>query len=331
MGYSVNDINERLNLGMPLVQNGDIGFLPGNLFPIDLIANPVVETEVKTEASVTVTSDAEKSLNLKKKITIQERDRQREHEKIQNKSEIKFQKAMKAYYNGQEKRVLEKLETIPEIILISNYKSKALEDDLLNDEEEIEELLKLMTPLWEETYATGFATVVADLGLGLSFSPLSPDFIKFQEFKVTNIAPSIFETVKEGVQQALRDGLAERESVREIAGRIKQVYSMADTRALMIARTESTSSLNAGRLAMYSDPEAQVEKIKWLSARDAFVRDTHVLLDGQLATPGDLFVNKLGVKTKLRYPGDNLMGASAGDVIHCRCVIIEDFGDLLED
>lgn len=321
MGYSVNDINTRLNLGMPELENGNVGYLPGNLFSIDSIANPEIEANVS----------AKKSPNLKKKITTQERDRQREHEKIQDKSEIKFRKVMRKYYNDQEKRVIEKLENIPEMTLIANYKSKAIEDELFDDNEEIKELIAVMSPLWEETYGIGFEIVAADLGLDLSFRPLSSDFLKFQKFKVTKIAPSMFETVKVGVQQALKDGLAERETIREIAGRIKKVYDIADNRAITIARTESTSSLNAGRLDIYKDPEARVKKIKWITARDEHVRSSHVVLDGMLATPGQFFVDKNGRKTKLKHPGDNLNGASAGDLVNCRCTIIEDFGDLLED
>lgn len=337
MGYPLNEINRSLNLNMPSIDCGDSGYLPFNLTSVCQLGQTEDEEKKKEDnTNEEIKEDAEEKKIKSLKQIDGRRTQQREYERDQRKAEKKFLKSIRKYFKDQEKEVIKKLNEIPLTVLISQFKSKQLEDQLFDDTEEIKKLDVLLSPLWEELFEQGFDTVVEDLNLDISFSPLNENFLKFQDFKVTKISPSIFETVKKGVINALNEGLKERETIKELAERIQQVYDFADRRAITIARTESTSSLNAGRLEMYKTPEAEVNRIRWITARDENVRGNkpkdlgnHVLLDNQTAIPGRFFVRSDGVKTRLKHPGDNT--APAFEVINCRCVVVEDFEELDEE
>lgn len=64
--------------------------------------------------------------------------------------------------------------------------------------------------------------------------------------------------------------------------------------------------------------EAEIEKV-WQTVGDADVRIAHVAANGQ-QRPGNAAFSVGG--EDLRYPGDSTLGASAGNVINCRCAAI---------
>ena len=64
--------------------------------------------------------------------------------------------------------------------------------------------------------------------------------------------------------------------------------------------------------------EDEIEKT-WQTVGDADVRIAHVAANGQQQTGNTAFA--VGGES-LRYPGDSTLGASAGNVINCRCAAI---------
>jgi len=80
-------------------------------------------------------------------------------------------------------------------------------------------------------------------------------------------------------------------------------------RSLTIARTVSGAALNAGRYAVWQS--RGVTHHRWITARDAEVRDTHALQHGQVVRIGEAFQNGL------LYPHDP--NGPAREVINCRC------------
>lgn len=326
LGYTTNQINIRLGLQMPHLDTGNENYRRSFYINIedDLAEEEIVEADL-VETQVVDNKTKTKAIDLSDR-------KQREYVKQQKKGEAKIKKDLTAYFNKQEKRVLSNLSDLPQLKGISDLKNKGI-DDIWNDEEEVKLLIKTMTPNWLKLYELGFETVALDLESDILFDPTSPEFLKFLKFKVNKIAPSIYETVKRSVTKAVSSTIEEGGTIKEVAEAVKKAYDVVDSRAFSIARTESTSSLNSGRLDMYSDPVSGVDKIMWVTAQDENVRGNkendrgnHVLLDGQTAKPGEEFVRSDGVITKLRYPGDNQ--APAYEVVNCRCVIVEYFGEI---
>ena len=92
----------------------------------------------------------------------------------------------------------------------------------------------------------------------------------------------------------------------------KEFDKLSTSRADLIARTETMSSVNFGQFAVYDSDG--VEEIEWLSSQDSSVRETHKI-NGEKVKMGEKFSNGL------LFPGDSQNGA-AKDVCNCRCTIL---------
>lgn len=99
------------------------------------------------------------------------------------------------------------------------------------------------------------------------------------------------------------------------------VYDTLDkTRAVLIARTESATSINFGSMATYQNEG--VKKKEWIATRDSRTRPSHLAADGQTVDMSKKF--DIGGEM-MAYPGDP--SASADNVCNCRCTI----GPVVED
>lgn len=94
-------------------------------------------------------------------------------------------------------------------------------------------------------------------------------------------------------------------------------------RAEVIARTEALRAVHEGVNEAFDqaidrgDFEAGQIEQKWVSARDARVRDSHRFLNGQTRPMGGSWQGAYGV---LRYPGDP--DAPASETVQCRCIVV---------
>lgn len=88
-------------------------------------------------------------------------------------------------------------------------------------------------------------------------------------------------------------------------------------RARRIARTETISAMNAATLEGWRQSEVIGGK-EWACACDKVSREWHKNADGQQVPLEEPFI--VGGE-KLMHPGDSSMGASAKNVIHCRCTM----------
>lgn len=88
-------------------------------------------------------------------------------------------------------------------------------------------------------------------------------------------------------------------------------------RAQRIARTETIPALNAGKLDAWRRSEVVVGK-RWRNAKDSRSRPAHAAADGQVRLLEEAF--DVGGE-KLMHPGDSSLGASAGNIIQCRCTM----------
>ena len=135
----------------------------------------------------------------------------------------------------------------------------------------------------------------------------------------------ISETTRKKLNRIIELGVAEGLSVVAISNNIQRSVAFSQSRATLIARTETHSALNFGaaqsaKLLGFENPRKQ-----WNSARDDRTRSWHRATDGQVRKEEEDFeiltpVSGGGFRTAyMSYAGDSKGGAA--NVINCRCFI----------
>lgn len=224
-----------------------------------------------------------------------------------------FQRRIARLFRRQEKAVIARLEGKRGRSVIRGEERAPVDD--------VFDLAYWQRETFEESsvlYRHIFETVAEDMQLrfGLSLDLEAPGVDQFIQARANQLAGPVSETTYKSIQSQLTEGIANGESIPELAKRITGVFDQASTtRAVTIARTETISAFNGSALEQASifgtDVVAGVE---WLATNDARTRDSHAALDGQIISFGSLFDNGLA------YPGDP--SGDAAEVVNCRCTIL---------
>jgi uncharacterized protein with gpF-like domain len=177
---------------------------------------------------------------------------------------------------------------------------------------------------------------------------------KWLDMHKIQFATEVQQTTHDTVIQCLKDGLAGKNGVnitsndlvaalpqyfkqgriKSLAGKLKgtsdvdiynELYQQIDDlkcfqfyRARRIAQHETMTALNAATLEGYRQSKV-VEKKEWMCACDERSREAHKKADGQIVAIDEPFI--VGGE-ELMHPGDSSMGASAKNVIGCRCTML---------
>lgn len=143
-----------------------------------------------------------------------------------------------------------------------------------------------------------------------------------QDWLVKNAATKVVQ-ITDTTMQRIRDHLAEGvkngESIPDLASRIDTLYleEIIPHRSTVIARTEVINASNLGSFAAAKQTGLDLQK-EWLATPDDRTRETHSIANGQVQNLDDPFY--VG-GDQLMWPGDISMGASADEVINCRCTL----------
>lgn len=164
-------------------------------------------------------------------------------------------------------------------------------------------------------------------GLDISFDMGSPEVVDFIENRAAqHIRGSVTPTTRRAIREALREGIDAGESIRDLAKRVRDVFTDATARrSVVIARTETIRASNFGRVAGMQ--QAGFSQKEWLATGGTGsgdesepvgpnVRDTHAALNGQRVGLAQAFTSINGTAN---YPGG--FGVAAED-INCRCTVI---------
>lgn len=138
--------------------------------------------------------------------------------------------------------------------------------------------------------------------------------------KAHNRLVGIGDVIWQNMREQLAEGYQEGDTTQQLATRLRAVASISEPRALMIARTEivpaaNFASLHQVQLAGFTDDEVQKG---WLATEDQRTRPEHHAADGQRVPLSQPFTVD---GEKLNFPGDWSLGATADNVINCRCSI----------
>jgi len=352
MGIPLNDVIKKLDLPFEEVDGGDESRLAGAnapVVPADGVDGGAPEEPPtagedgadggsEAEGSEPNLPEEEKALDPKIIDTkiIRQMKWKRYDERL-TRAEVKMRSVMRAFFNGQRRRVKDSLRKFIAKGFVPFIKKPVttITIESIFDQKKEEEILKGVVKPPIKRIVIEFAN---DMGKGLG-SELDFDFVdaKANDWllnKVSKISQnvnnytmeSISDEIKDAIQEAVDQGYTEGESVAQIEDRIDEIYDFAvEGRSKRIAVTESSSASNYGNLEGMK--MANVEKKEWLSTHDSHTRETHLGLDGQVRKVDEPFDSPSG--ETLMFPSDP--EAEPSETVNCRCTILGVFEDDDED
>ena len=288
LGYTTNQINRHLDLGMDDVPWGDTPFLPMGLVPVnDLLASDT-GTPQGDQGGNQPADAAASAPNF---------------DRIQNLIER---------FRVDVVPVVPMESRSPAIAQTRNASSDQLQQilDIMSDDEGRFE--KIIARYLRSGMKLGSQQIGYILGITVSFGlddPLAVAFMSQKALEIKEISDATKEAMRVLFQKSLQDG----EGPTALAKAIRSEYNLSGGRARTIARTELSQAVNGGRYAVIKN-EGSTEH-EWLSSRDSRVRETHSSEDGNVVSIDEPFPS-----TGLIYPGDP--SGPASEIINCRCITL---------
>ena len=160
-----------------------------------------------------------------------------------------------------------------------------------------------------------------ETGKTVDFDLYDINVLRLMNQRAEFVASAVRKGTEGMLDEALKEGFANGESIEKIAGRIDRIYDFNKKfRARRIAQTEVIGATNQGKIAAYE--YARVEFKEWVTSRDELVRDSH-RIDGQTVSRTQPFKTADGYT--LNYPGDRSTGAPPETTVNCRCTMVAAF------
>ena len=313
MGFTANEVNEKLKLGFEPKPWRDVAWISAAMVPADpetagLMPEPLPAGDEAPDNDAEDPEDdkmGEKGFERTARIWKGFVSR---HEKV----EVAFDKKLKAYFYQQRKTMLAHVnDHIPK-----SFQAKGI--DLSIDWADQNNLLKKMSSI----YLLQAIKAGVDYGQALADNRDATGKVEVQldillqrlTEKITGVNRTIRRNVQDRVNMALDLGIQSGMTMDEIAENVKQsvrdFYNIVDSRAKLIARTEVTGAMNGGSLVYYKAIGA-TGKV-WITANDEFVRETHRECQNQ----GEIGIDSSFDANGMQAPGD---GDDPAEVVNCRC------------
>ncbi len=325
MGFPPADINDRLDLGLPTSGKPWLkeGYLPFSVVPASSVNEPEDEEE-EPEEEEPVTPPVEESPWAHRHRKIRETDASRWTglSKLYGDIGRGYQRRLRSWLWGLRNETLKNIGA--KGITVSQFGALVIDpakqasvviwvkralDDLLWDEQDAEDaLVEISRPTWQRSMKRGADVLAGETGITLDFNILDPGVLGFlasKESKITNVSDG----VRQRVAENLAEGIAQGETVDDLAARVREAFDAERGRSITIARTETAQAFAGGRFQAMKQWGIQTQE--WISSKDDRVRDSHEALDGEVAAVGEHFSNGL------LYPGDP--DGPPEEVINCRC------------
>lgn len=287
LGYSLNEIEERLNLGMGQLDDaiGDIRLVPQTLIPVGDYLIPPEEEKSATPITKAVDDTFDKSVN-------------RSWRRLQRKHEKKISGKMSNFFS---KQLINILSTIKEEKAPNWDKLKVLAAIKSITDKDKQTIVNVLTPLYEE--ASKDATAMAQSFINVKADPRIDDAIVNKLLnRITGVNDHTYNLIRREVVTASNAG----ETIEQLSDRINRVGKFnSASRARLIARTESNTVVSACTHSEYQ--KNGVEKKRWITAGDSDVRETH----RENANAGAIGINEVFPGTGEQYPSSP----------NCRCAI----------
>lgn len=309
MGFPINAINDRLDLGFDTIPWGDTVLVPMSMIPVDMAG------EFQPPANGGNDGNGERRIALPLvKVAKPEELRLKRWTAFLNlvdPIERKFASKLQRFFFEQRKAIIE--------LLYKNTKDVGDYQSFFSWDDEDKKLVSISMSYYRDAIKNGSSLVADIIGEGV-FDITNPLAIQAIERRCNRIT-RCNDTIKRRIANQLQDGMVHGDSIAGLADRIKQEYNIARARAMTIARTEISGATNEGeQLAM---EDAGVERQQWLTAGDEAVRSSHESANGQIVKLNEPFVliSANGMRTEVNYPGDPQCD-NAAEIINCRCTTV---------
>ncbi len=263
-------------------------------------------------------------------------------EKVHEPTEKEIRSAIEGYFAGYVERISERLPAVigeyskqimaspnrdPDIIIRQGEEPWL--DELLQIELEGAAVDQAMRESFSNSYRNSIraATDAMPDALAENFNFPEQRIDNLVDEDLGNFIRDIENQTRTSVNVTIRNGLDEGLSVNQLQATLSGSFAFSAERALRIARTESTRSVNAGGVMAWesaaSDADLEV-KFRWLAQSGA--RDEHAALHNKLrGSDGYWYAGGVKAKSPGSFTGDSKLAAAMN--INCRCTFVPEFND----
>ena len=360
LGFTANEINQRLELGFESKPWRDVWYIPVSLVPVGEGSMGGGGAEAEGTPPSAQPSGTEKPQDglPQPEVALLDSGINKGAEAVEQvpawekradvvwkglvahtgQTEDLFQRKVSRFFYDLRQRSLKHL--------LSSRDIDALRSEEFKDEQK--SLAKWLRPLYYEGAKHGIESAKTEIGnpetrrdvedapteeklrtsVGIDFTINDPAVAREIEKRVTKITGGggLTGTIKDQIKLALATGVSNGEGIEQLADRVRSLFTMAATRAKTIARTEVAGSANLAR-GLAIDRSNFKRKI-WYTAGDERVRGNdkndqynHVSMNGKKTKVGTPWKTPGG--STLDHPADYAANAP-GDTINCRCIEVVD-------
>jgi len=296
IGFSINQINERLNLGLRDEPWGDEHFIPVNMVPAQDVVDHSVQLPSGDSSNDLVDSPIDEvkgngtaSYNWNKST------------KICRSMECKFTNKMRRIFLKQRSLLLRKIEV--------DYLNLGNDLDDLLDKIDSRDFAESGMPFLVSAYTEGCAVAGHELGGAVEVLGQDEAISRATQY-CTHRYDVLFEICEEAkgiLRDEINAGLGEGENLEEIKSRVRKAYNLIIGRSKTLAITEIFAAYNKAKYMFYKDHD-KIDNLTWSSGGCSNHKGF-----SQTIKFGDNF------STGLDYPGDG--AESEQQNIGCSCVI----------
>lgn len=252
-----NEAREMLGFEALKIPEADRLYIPFSLTPIDEGQEEPTEGPIEEP----VEEETGKSFSQKKTLFSEEKIEELweyKRKRYWDPWEKKWKKALKPFFDEQEKEVLKNIE---------NRKASIRKEDIYEVEQWNKKLRKLSKPLLLEIIQGGVESAINELGIEVAWNIDNPRVDKWIKEELGSKIQGINDTTLENLKGTLQDGIDLGEGVDDLAKRVRETYEDAKGyRAEVIARTETISAFTEGNRQLYQ--ESGVKQLQFYTATD---------------------------------------------------------------
>jgi HK97 family phage portal protein len=324
MGWTKNEINERLRLGFPESAELPPPESPEPESPEEEPAD-VVQEAAKKELPKPISTDM--ALSSAREV--------KWHSVVNTlrPTEGRMRREVRSFFKRARQRIYRQLvkgtgeNAVVKEIPVEPRSALEWVDDILSDKE----LRETTRPHLIEAAGLGFDSVDVDVPFARDAREAVDERILAavagRVTKIGRVNETIREDVKQAIRQAIADGIEQGLPMDQRAAMVLDAVGHqldnAESRVNTIARTETFGAFSEGRREVYRI--AKPLGLRWITARDDRVRHSHEMVDGKTVRWGgdQAFANGM---LDVHLPGPDVDDPAA-ETINCRCVTVPIFNE----
>jgi len=317
-GYPINILNDWLGLGLPVVQGGDVGYLPFGMVPIGT-PRPTQSSQPPPPKALTRKTKAPEYGSIEHQM-VWKQAQDRIEDKIGD-----MQRELKKFIQRQQLDVIQALrddKTFGRGKFVKN-------PDKIPNPEQLFNLANEIKAFMDAFFSLVFGAVVL-VGqdeasvYDIDFDNQDPETIAYTRQILEVVSEKTNETTWLGLVDVFQAAEAEGVGIVEIQDRLNIFFGerKSDWQTERIARTTMTGASNLGQQEAWKQTDVVKRKV-WISALiPGRTRDAHADAHGQTVGIREMFT--VGGEM-LAHPGDP--SGSPGNIINCLCTMTAEVED----